>query len=84
MLQAVIPAGRPHCRLRRSRTPAHADYADVLIPGGIVNTPMILADAPFSRHEVIQPEVMLPPLVLAGFTRFRWPHGPALPRREMR
>jgi len=36
--------------------------ANVLIPGGIVNTPMIPADAPFSRDELMQPEAMLPPL----------------------
>jgi NAD(P)-dependent dehydrogenase (short-subunit alcohol dehydrogenase family) len=36
--------------------------ANVLIPGGIVNTPMIPADAPFSRNELIQPEAMLPAL----------------------
>ena len=35
---------------------------NVLVPGGIVNTPMIPGDAPFIREELIQPEVMLPPL----------------------
>ena len=35
---------------------------NVLIPGGIVNTPMIPGEAPFLREELIQPEVMLPPL----------------------
>jgi len=35
---------------------------NVLVPGGIVNTPMIPGEAPFLREELIQPEVMLPPL----------------------
>jgi len=32
---------------------------NVLIPGGIVNTPMIPGEAPFLREELIQPEAML-------------------------
>jgi len=35
---------------------------NVLIPGGIVNTPMIPGEAPFLREELIQPEAMLAPL----------------------
>ena len=35
---------------------------NVLIPGGIVNTPMIPGEAPFLREELIQPEAMLHPL----------------------
>jgi NAD(P)-dependent dehydrogenase (short-subunit alcohol dehydrogenase family) len=35
---------------------------NVLIPGGIVNTPMIPGEAPFLREDLIQPESMLPPL----------------------
>ncbi|MDO9024510.1 SDR family oxidoreductase [Zwartia sp.] len=35
---------------------------NVLIPGGIVNTPMIPGDAPFFREQLIQPEAMLAPL----------------------
>lgn len=35
---------------------------NVLVPGGIVNTPMIPSDAPFSRNDLIQPDCMLPPL----------------------
>jgi len=35
---------------------------NVLIPGGIVNTPMIPGEAPFLRVELIQPEAMLAPL----------------------
>ena len=35
---------------------------NVLIPGGIVNTPMIPGDAPFLREQLIQPEAMLTPL----------------------
>jgi NAD(P)-dependent dehydrogenase (short-subunit alcohol dehydrogenase family) len=35
---------------------------NVLIPGGIVNTPMIPGEAPFLREALIQPEAMLQPL----------------------
>ena len=35
---------------------------NVLVPGGIVNTPMIPGEAPFLREELIQPEAMLAPL----------------------
>ena len=35
---------------------------NVLVPGGVVNTPMIPEDAPFLREEMIQPEAMLSPL----------------------
>ncbi|MEP9365829.1 SDR family oxidoreductase [Xanthobacter sp. VNH20] len=35
---------------------------NVIVPGGIVNTPMIPADAPFAREALVQPDVMLPPL----------------------
>ena len=35
---------------------------NVLVPGGIVNTPMIPGEAPFLRDELIQPEAMLAPL----------------------
>ncbi|MEI6838553.1 MAG: SDR family oxidoreductase [Alcaligenaceae bacterium] len=35
---------------------------NVLVPGGVVNTPMIPEDAPFLRTELIQPEAMLSPL----------------------
>lgn len=35
---------------------------NVVVPGGVVDTPMIPAEAPFKRSELIQPEVMLPPL----------------------
>ena len=35
---------------------------NVLIPGGIVNTPMIPGEAPFLREQLIQPEAMLAPL----------------------
>ena len=35
---------------------------NVLVPGGVVNTPMIPEDAPFLREELIQPEAMLSPL----------------------
>jgi NAD(P)-dependent dehydrogenase (short-subunit alcohol dehydrogenase family) len=33
---------------------------NVVIPGGIVNTPMIPWQAPFRREELLQPDVMLP------------------------
>lgn len=45
-----------------------ADLADtgvtvnVLIPGGVVNTPMIPSTAPFRREELLQPQEMVPPL----------------------
>jgi len=37
--------------------------ANVLVPGGITNTPMIADSAGFDRAAMIQPEVMAPPLV---------------------
>jgi NAD(P)-dependent dehydrogenase (short-subunit alcohol dehydrogenase family) len=36
---------------------------NVLVPGGVTNTPMISDQAGFDRAELIQPEVMAPPLV---------------------
>jgi len=36
---------------------------NVLVPGGITNTPMIADEAGFARATMIQPEVMAPPLV---------------------
>jgi len=36
---------------------------NVLVPGGITNTPMISDEAGFARASMIQPEVMAPPLV---------------------
>jgi NAD(P)-dependent dehydrogenase (short-subunit alcohol dehydrogenase family) len=36
---------------------------NVIIPGGAVNTPMIPAEAPFARDALLQPDVMLPPLL---------------------
>ena len=36
---------------------------NVLVPGGMTNTPMISDAAGFNRAELIQPEVMAPPLV---------------------
>jgi NAD(P)-dependent dehydrogenase (short-subunit alcohol dehydrogenase family) len=36
---------------------------NVLVPGGMTNTPMISGQAGFNRAELIQPEVMAPPLV---------------------
>ncbi len=36
---------------------------NVLVPGGATNTGMIPAEAPYAREEMIQPEVMAPPLV---------------------
>lgn len=35
---------------------------NVVTPGGVVNTQMIPQEAPFARDELVQPEVMLPPL----------------------
>jgi NAD(P)-dependent dehydrogenase (short-subunit alcohol dehydrogenase family) len=36
---------------------------NVIIPGGAVNTPMIPAEAPFAREALLQPQIMLPPLL---------------------
>jgi NAD(P)-dependent dehydrogenase (short-subunit alcohol dehydrogenase family) len=36
---------------------------NVLVPGGITNTPMVSGAAGFDRAQMIQPEVMAPPLV---------------------
>lgn len=36
---------------------------NVLIPGGVVNTPMIPSGAPFRREDLLQPEAMIAPLL---------------------
>ena len=36
---------------------------NVLVPGGVTNTGMIPAEAPYAREDMIQPEIMAPPLV---------------------
>src|SRR5437763_3734879 len=36
---------------------------NVLVPGGVTNTPMVPQEAGFNRQDMIQPEVMAPPLV---------------------
>ncbi len=36
---------------------------NVLVPGGVTNTPMIADEAGFDRAKLIQPEVMVPPLL---------------------
>jgi NAD(P)-dependent dehydrogenase (short-subunit alcohol dehydrogenase family) len=36
---------------------------NVLVPGGVTNTPMISDEAGFDRAKLIQPEVMVPPLL---------------------
>jgi NAD(P)-dependent dehydrogenase (short-subunit alcohol dehydrogenase family) len=36
---------------------------NVLVPGGVTNTPMVPQEAGFDRQDMIQPEVMAPPLV---------------------
>ena len=36
---------------------------NVLVPGGVTNTPMISDEAGFERASLIQPEIMAPPLV---------------------
>ena len=36
---------------------------NVLVPGGVTNTPMVPAESGFDRERMIQPEVMAPPLV---------------------
>ena len=35
---------------------------NVLVPGGVTDTPMISDEAGFDRDKLIQPEVMAPPL----------------------
>jgi NAD(P)-dependent dehydrogenase (short-subunit alcohol dehydrogenase family) len=64
---------------------------NVLVPGGVTNTPMISDEAGFERARLIQPEVMAPPLVwlvsdMAGkvtgrrFLAVHW--DPALPPEQ--
>jgi len=36
---------------------------NVLVPGGVTNTPMVPMEAGFDRQDMIQPEIMVPPLV---------------------
>jgi NAD(P)-dependent dehydrogenase (short-subunit alcohol dehydrogenase family) len=36
---------------------------NVLVPGGLTNTPMVSDNTGFDRAEMIQPEVMAPPLI---------------------
>ena len=36
---------------------------NVLVPGGVTNTPMISDEAGYDRDRLIQPEVMVPPLL---------------------
>ena len=36
---------------------------NVLVPGGVTDTPMISDEAGFDRGKLIQPEVMVPPLL---------------------
>jgi NAD(P)-dependent dehydrogenase (short-subunit alcohol dehydrogenase family) len=36
---------------------------NVLVPGGVTNTPMVPLESGFDRQDMIQPEVMAPPLV---------------------
>lgn len=36
---------------------------NIVVPGGVVDTPMIPAEAPFAREALIQPDVMLPPVI---------------------
>jgi len=36
---------------------------NVLVPGGVTNTPMVPMESGFERQDMIQPEVMAPPLV---------------------
>jgi NAD(P)-dependent dehydrogenase (short-subunit alcohol dehydrogenase family) len=64
---------------------------NVLVPGGVTNTPMVPLEAGYDRAEMIQPEVMAPPLNwlvsdMAGdvtgrrFLAVHW--DPALPPEE--
>src|SRR5436853_2700588 len=36
---------------------------NVLVPGGVTNTPMVPPESGFDRQQMIQPEIMAPPLV---------------------
>ena len=36
---------------------------NVLVPGGVTNTPMVPLEAGFERQDMIQPEIMAPPLL---------------------
>jgi NAD(P)-dependent dehydrogenase (short-subunit alcohol dehydrogenase family) len=36
---------------------------NVLVPGGVTNTPMVPQESGFDRQEMIQPEIMAPPLL---------------------
>ena len=36
---------------------------NVLVPGGVTNTPMVPQESGFDRNEMIQPEIMAPPLL---------------------
>jgi len=36
---------------------------NVLVPGGVTNTPMVPLESGFDRQQMIQPEIMAPPLV---------------------
>jgi NAD(P)-dependent dehydrogenase (short-subunit alcohol dehydrogenase family) len=64
---------------------------NVIVPGGLTNTGMIPAEAPYARDDMIQPEVMVPPLqwllseAASGVTgrRFLGVHwDPALPPEQ--
>lgn len=64
---------------------------NVLVPGGVTNTGMIPAEAPYAREDMIQPAVMAPPLnwlvsdAASGVTgrRFLGVHwDPALPPEQ--
>jgi NAD(P)-dependent dehydrogenase (short-subunit alcohol dehydrogenase family) len=64
---------------------------NVIVPGGVTNTGMIPAETPYAREDMIQPDVMAPPLVwlvsdeAAGVTgrRFLGVHwDPTLPPEQ--
>jgi NAD(P)-dependent dehydrogenase (short-subunit alcohol dehydrogenase family) len=64
---------------------------NVIVPGGLTNTGMIPAEAPYAREDMIQPDVMVPPLqwllseAASGVTgrRFLGVHwDPALPPEQ--
>ena len=56
---------------------------NVLVPGGVTNTPMISDIAGFDRAQLIRPEVMAPPLLLARLRRRREGHRPAVSRHPL-
>ena len=56
---------------------------NVLVPGGVTDTPMISDEAGFDRAKLIQPEVMVPPLLWLVSDVAGESHRSALSRRPL-